>query len=144
MSHTRARCSREKAWHPSCRKMCSGLHEWSQSPEPELGWEEAWQLRGGKQSSLWALAPSCLPACLRPHSQGRSSALSPHRMGTAFSPPSPLLDNVGQSLSVSVLPQATAHPLWQILNQQGCPLGASPILYLYGRFLLELAFTHGH
>lgn len=123
MSHARARCFREKAWHPSCGKKCSGWPAWSQSQGGGLGGS----LSGCRVGNRAGCGHSLLPASgyiLR-----AGSRLDP--MGRAFSPTSTLLGNLSKSLSISVLPQATAHPLWQIFNQQGCHLTWERCLSLF-------------
>lgn len=62
-------------------------------------------------------ARSRLRALLRAGAVARPS----HSACRAFFPTSPLLGNLGKSLSISVLPQATAHPLWQIPTNKVAP-----------------------
>lgn len=114
------------------------------------------RVQGGEQSRLWALPP----ACLRPHSQGR---ITPRSHGQGFlsnlhfagqfeqvtqylcatpghSPPTvadiqptrlpPLLGKMPESFSKPQVNQSETVFL--------------PILYLYGGFLLEQAFTYRH
>lgn len=81
----------------------------------------------------------------------------PHCMGGTFSPASILLGNL---LSISVLPSQGSPPIQQTVNQRlpspredaffpkpqvnKSETGLLSILYLYGGFLPELAFTPTH
>ena len=107
------------------------------------------------------LTPSCLP-----QATSRAGAVPGHPtlMGRVFSPTSSLLGNLGNSLSVSVLPPDHSPPTMadiqptpaaspgkdaffskpQVNQSETVRNSLLPILYLYGGFLPELAFTHRH
>ena len=101
ISHSRARCSGEKGWHPSGTKMCLGpLH--GVSPQGRGG-EEAWK-RG-----RWIRLCTLYPPCLRAHSQ-RASARPPDMAQWSFLQ-TPLCWATWGSHSASLCyPEATAHP----------------------------------
>lgn len=141
MTHTRARCSREKAWHASCREMCSGrMNGVSPQSRSWAGRKPVSCGMGNRAVCGHSFLPACLPQATFSGQEQR---------------PEPILYGHGV---LSNLPSAgQCGPVTQHLcaspghspptvadTQQGCPLSTSPHSYLYGRFLLELAFTHGH
>lgn len=140
---------------PILHKDAPGAPAWSESLGAGWGGSLVWG-GGGVEVRLYTL----YPACLRAHSHSLSQATQ-HRTGE-LSPNSTLLGNLGESLSIPVLPQGHSPPT--VADTQPMPARASPgkgaffskpqvnqsetgllpILNLYGGFLPGLARTHTH